>query len=64
MPKGIYQEGQEGENRLDVVAHIWNPSFSGGKGRKICSPSKVRVKPYLKNKQKAKIWEQGSSGRI
>jgi hypothetical protein len=22
------------------------------------------VKPYLKNKQKAKIWEQGSSGRI
>jgi hypothetical protein len=42
-----------------MVAHTYNPSYLGGRGRKITGKS---MKPYLKNKLKAKglgVWLKG-----
>jgi hypothetical protein len=41
---------------LGIVAHAFNPSYLGGKSRRVetSDPGKVRMKPYLKNKLKAK----------
>jgi hypothetical protein len=54
---------------LDVVLHICNPSYLGGRdGRRLskASPQTKSKKFYLKNKKQNKSkkdWECGSSGR-
>jgi hypothetical protein len=39
--------------KAGVVVHACNPSYAGGKGRRIVAPCKSR-RPYLKKKLKSK----------
>jgi hypothetical protein len=49
-----------------VVAHIYNPSYSEGKDRKIMvrgQPGQNKCQTHLKTNQKQKEWGRGSSDR-
>jgi hypothetical protein len=54
------------QKKMDVVVHACNPSYLGGRGRKISNlrPACAKVtRPYLKNKIKTNRLGYSLSGR-
>jgi hypothetical protein len=55
---GLLVKNPNKEIKPGMMGHAYNPSYSGGRGRRSSKPAWAKVmRPYLRNKKKEK--EQG-----